>query len=535
MKNLVKRKTMNLSNIYNFRNPVRHFISIDQLDYTTDISTFDPVCELCWTKPVSFRIYKADDCFRTIKMPNILNFVRAYHYYSGLPNFNDIMNLDPHHKRLEANLDTGDFVSGNYNLQLNEDFINLCNYDVLIKLDISEYYGRIYTHYLDLDVYGLEDNALAWLNNGRTSGLLMGNYLSLYFAEYLSSKISTALQEVIDADSINCVFKYFSDDFYFFCNENDVEKVLNLFDKVLEEYDFVRKEKKEKWTYETYNEYNLLTRYWKATIRNWNLDVLKDFENHEKHPASPVTHRYSFLNQLIYRLSGLQDEKSKRSFITNFFKTKHFQSCDYTKYKVHPYDLHQWFFLIKYAPESLLYVSHIIGDIQDIKENPNTKTFFKARYKEALKQELHDVQLYFYYAIKMLDFDDIITETTELVLQSQNQVLISYYIKENAFSVSQISSLKALTGEEYWFQNYHLILYTPSLRSDLNTNIKKYLIPERLTAKPNLTREARYYNFYETNIQNGHALINDISDVYDNISEYLDLRYEETAEDFDEE
>lgn len=526
---------MNLNNIYNFRNPVRHFIKIDHLDYPADISTFNPIADLCWTKPVPFRIYKADDRFRTIKMPNVLNFVRAYHYYSGLPHFNDVMNLDSQHKRLEANLDTGDFVSGNYNLQLNEDFINLCNFDVMIKVDISEYYGRIYTHYLDWDINGLEDNPLAWLNNGRTSGLLMGNYISLYFAEYLSSKIAEALQEDIDADSVNCVFKYFSDDFYFFCNENDIDKVLSLFDKVLADYDFVRKDKKQIWTYETYNEYNLLTRYWKATIRAWNLDVLKDFENHKKHQTTPITHRYSFLNQLIYRLSGLKDEKSKRSFITNFFKTKHFQSCDYSEYKVHPYDLHQWFFLIKYAPESLLYVSHIIDNIPDIKNDPNTKTFFKARYKEALKNELHDVQLYFYYAIRKLGFGDIIPETTDLVLQSQNQVLISYYLKENEFSSTQISSLKTITGEEYWFQNYHLILYTPSMLSDLNTNIKKYLIPERLSAKPNHTREARYYDFYETNLQNGHSLINDISDVHSNITDYLDLRYEETAEEFDEE
>ena len=181
---------MSLSNNYNFRNPVRHFINIDNLYYPSDISSFDPVDELCWTKPIAFRIYKADDKFRVIKMPNILNYVRAYYYYKELPNFTNIMGLDMQHKRLAANLDTGDFVSGNYNIQLNDDFIDLCNYDVLIKLDISEYYGRIYTHYLDLEANGLQDTPLAWLNNGRTSGILMGNYLSLYFAEYLLTKTS---------------------------------------------------------------------------------------------------------------------------------------------------------------------------------------------------------------------------------------------------------------------------------------------------------------------------------------------------------
>lgn len=240
------------------------------------------------------------------------------------------------------------------------------------------------------------------------------------------------------------------------------------------------------------------------------------------------------MNQLVYRLSALQDEKNKKSFITNFFKTKHFQSCDYSDYKVCSYDLHQLFFLIKYAPESLLYISHIVNAIPDIKNGSNTKGFLKARYEEALKQELHDVQLYFYYAIKTLGFDDIFPGTTNLVLQSQNQVLVAYYLKDGIFTEEQISSLKVIEGEEYWFQNYHLILYTPSLRSDLNTNIKKYLIPKRLSIKPNSTREGRYYSFYYDDIQNGHALISDITNVTASIEDYLELRYEETAADFDD-
>lgn len=525
-------KNMDINNSYNFRNPVRHFVNIEQLDYPTDIFTFDPIQELCWTKPMPFRIYKADDRFRTIKMPNILNYVRALKYYNKLPHFTDVMSLDSQHKKLAANLETGDFVSGNYNSQLNEDFMNLCNYDTLVKLDISEYYGRIYTHYLELEKNKLGDEPLAWLNNGRTSGLLMGNYLSLYFAEYLLSRISKRLQENIEIDSINCIFKYFSDDFYFFCNQDDIETILSLFDKILAEFDFVRKEKKEIWTYETYNTHNLLTRYWKATIRSWNLEILKDYENHKKHPGTPIEHKYSFLNQLVYRLSALEDERSKRSFIINFFKTKHFQSCNYTNYKVSPYDLHQLFFLIKYAPESLLYISHIMEAKDDIKGNSNTKSFLKARYKESLRHELHDVQLYFYYAIKVLGFDDIVRETTDFVLQSQNQILIAYYLKDNVFSPNQISSLKAIEGEEYWFQNYHLILYTNALNCDLNTNIKKYLVPKRLTVKPNTTKENRYHSFYYDNLKQGHALINDISKVTDNIKKYLELRYEETAEDF---
>lgn len=490
---------MSLSNNYNFRNPVRHFIDIDQLYYPADITTFDPIKELSWTKPIVFRVYKPGSSFRTIKMPNILNYVRAYHYYKGLVNFTNVTNFDTQHKRLAANLDTGDFVSGNYNRQLNGDFVNLCNYDLLIKLDISEYYGRIYTHYLDLEQNNLGDEPLAWLNNGRTSGILMGNYLSLYFAEYLTSKISDELQVAISTEDIDCVFNYFSDDFYFFCNESDTDKILNIFDKILADFDFARKKKEEIWTYETYNEYNLLTRYWKATIRAWNLDVLKDCEQHKQHPESQMVHKFTFLNQLVYRISGLKDEKSKRGFITNFFKTNHFQTVDYSEYQLKSYDLHQLMFLIKSAPECLLYITHIIKSISDINKDGVLKDFLKARYKEALKHQLHDVQLYYYYALKEFSFDDVLRDMAYLLIESQNQILISYYLMDNYFIQSQIDTLKLIDGEEYWFQNYHLILYTQSLYTDLENSIKKYLIPEKLSIKPNATREAKYMDFYKTN------------------------------------
>ena len=525
---------MRFSNIYNFRNTVRHFINVDDLDYPQDITSFDVERELCWTKPISFRIYKADDSYRTIKIPNVLNFIRAYHYYKGLADFTTITNLDLQHKRLSVNLDTGDFVSGNYNNQLNDDFIKLCNYDALVKLDISEYYGRIYTHYLDLETIGLKDTPLAWLNNGRTSGILMGNYISLYFAEYLTSLISRELQDYIAADSIDCFFNYFSDDFYFFCNANDIEKIISLFDKVLAEFDFVRKDKREIWDYESYNAYNMLTRYWKATIRAWNLEVLKDHERQENHPDDSIKHKYTFLNQIVYRLSRLQDEKSKRSFVTNFFKTNHFQSCNYSDYIIQPYDLHQWFFLIKCAPESLLYIAHIISGISKIKNDKSTKDFFKARYKEALKNVLHDEQLYYFYALKKMNYEDVIQETADLVVSSQNQVLISFYLKDALFSKDQIDSLKLLDKEEYWFQSYHLILYSSELRNDMQASITKYLIPKKLISSPNVNRERRYMDFYSTNLRNGKSMINDIDIVTENIKDYLNLRHSETVVDFDE-
>ncbi|WP_282745010.1 hypothetical protein [Peptostreptococcus stomatis] len=525
---------MTLNNIYNFRNPIRHFINIDDLIYPEDIETFDPINELCWTKPISFRVYKSDDRFRTLKIPNILNFIRAYYYYKDLPNFSNVNNFDRDHKRLVANLNTGDFVSGNYNKQLNDDFINLCNYDFLLKVDINEYYGHIYTH--DLKVINdntLTDQPFTALNYGATNGVIMGNYLSLYFAEYLSSLISEELQKNINNKSINCLYNYFSDDFYFFCNESDIESILNIFDLVLEKFDFVRKKKKELWTYESYNSYNILTRYWKATVRAWNLEVLKEFERCNKLGNTEIEHKYSFINQLLYRLSKIQDEKSKRGFIVNFFKTNHFQTCDYSKYKIQAYNLHQLLFLIKKAPESLLYISHIIKNTTDIKDNPKTKSFLKLRYRESLKHRLNDVQLYYYYGLKILEFNDVIEDTADLIIESQNQVLISYYLKDNLFSITHIEQLSTIDGEEYWFQNYHLILYTSELKTELDDNIKKFLLPKRLLTNKKQNKINRYISFYKNNIENNKTFINEISKVTLSITNYLNLRHHETIDDYE--
>lgn len=521
---------MALNNLYNFKNTIRHFVNIDNLLYPSDISSFD-VSNLCWTIPISYKIKKDGDKYRNIKLPNPLNFTRAYNYYCSLPYFTDIKSIDPQHKRLSANVDTGDFVAGQFNDQLDDDFTKLCTYDCLLKLDISEYYGKIYTHYLDLDNYSLKDNVLSSLYNGRTSGVLMGNYLSLYFAEYVLSKISQEIQDYIDGNDINCKFNYFSDDFYFFCNENDIEKIINIFDDALEKFDFSRKEEKYAiWNYETYNSYNILTRYWKATIRHWNLEVLKDYENSRKHSIT-IQHKLVFLNQLIYRLSSLSDEKSKRIFVTNFFKAKHFQETDFNKYDVKSYDYHQLFFLLKLAPESLLYTSYIFNNMNSF-DNNCIKDFLLERYKESLSKPLHDEQLYFYFALKCYGFDTLLANTTKLVLESQNQVLISYYLKDNFFTQTQKDTLKILTSEEYWFQNYHLILFSPELLSDLDTNIQKFLIPKRAIGK--VHKETRYKNFYHDNLSNGNSMINDISIVIANIKQYLSLRYEETSVEFDD-
>lgn len=517
---------MNFNNIYNFRNSIRHFVNIDSLKYPSDIATF-PISNLSWTVPIPFKIQKDGDKFRTIKIPNPLSFIRAYHYYSSLPNFLNLQLIDPDHKRLSANLETGDFASGEYDRQLNNDFMNLCLYDSLLKLDIEEYYGKIYTHYLDLN--GLQDNVLAGLNNRRTGGIIMGNYLSLYFAESMLQKISADFNNKLNTKNIPFHFEYFSDDFYIFCNSKDIKLITTTFDESLQSYDFKRNESKQEiWSYEDYNSYNLLTRYWKSIIRHWNIELLKDYEI-ANNKGTTVSHTLSFLNQIIYRLSSLSDSKSKKALINNFFKTKYFQETNFNEYTIKSYDYHQLCILLSLAPESLLYTSHIFNSMNSF-DNEMIRDFLSLRYKAALESPLNDVQLYYYYAIKSYGFFDLLFSTSSLVMDSENQILISYYLKDTLFSQGEIDALKLLEDEQYWFQNYHLILYSPDLMSDLGNSIAKYLIPKNAISKT--AKKDTYKNFYSDNLTSGIALIQEIQDVTRNIQSYLSLRHQETAVEF---
>lgn len=516
---------MNLNNLYNFKNPVKNFLNIDNLDYPENVQNF-PVGKLVWTEPIKFRVRKQDDKYRTLRFPNILNFVCAYEAYKNMPNFDNIQEMDSEHKRLSANIETGDFTSGEYDRQLELDFNELCIYDNLIKLDVKEYYGRIYTH--NINFCGHEERYLSNMNTGATNGLLMGNYLSLYFAEKILSEISNDIEKALSIEHVNYKFTYFSDDFYFFCNQNDNDKVIYIFDKILEKYDLERSDKKEIWTYETFNNYNMIARYWKKVVADCNRKFKGDHNDNKLY----------FINQIVYRMSKLKDQKSKKIFINNMFKIKYFRELPLEKYLVKEYDYHQLCYIMKYSPESMIYLANRFSEMNNF-NNQELHRFFSVRFEEILKKSFNEEQLYYYYAIKIFGFADIISQQKDLVVRSNNQILISYYLKDGLFDVNNLNYLKDLTDEGYWFQNYHLVLYCQELFMDLENNIEKYLIPKIVSeaaCNNNNKREKRnsYLLFYANNIRSKKAIIRDIVDVKQEIIQYLNLKIAESESKFAE-
>lgn len=229
-------------------------------------------------------------------------------------------------------------------------------------------------------------------------------------------------------------------------------------------------------------------------------------------------------------MSKLEDTKLKKIFINNFFKTKYFKELNLERYQVKRYDYHQLCFIYKFSPEAMIYSVHKFANMSKFNNN-NVKKFFEVRYKEILKQPFHDEQLYYYYAIKIFGFDDLLSVVNDLVINSNNQILISYYLKDGLFTDNQINLLKGMNDEKYWFQNYNLILYNDQLYQDLNRSINKFLIPKNATKN---SQKNTYKEFYRNNLSNKNEIIRDIHDVNNEIDYYLDLKIQESESKFQE-
>ncbi|WP_394857210.1 RNA-dependent RNA polymerase family protein [Clostridium paraputrificum] len=510
---------MEINNYYNFKNSIRYFINIDEVNFPFEVDEIN-IEKLAWTEPINFRIRKENDKYRMLKIPNILNFICAYEKFKNYLNFTDTNSMD-NHKRLVPNVETGDFATGTYDLRLEEDFKLLSIYDNLIKLDIKSFYGRIYTHHIDFENQG-DENYLTNLNLGNTNGLIMSNYISLYFAEKYLKDISDDINAKLREEKIDCSFSYFSDDFYFFCNKKYNSKIIDVFNKVLEKYDLERNDAKiELWKYIEYNNYNLIEKYWKKVIS----------ESKARFDEEKSNNKLYFVNQLIYRMTNLKDDKQRKIFLTTFFKSTYFNELDIFKYEIEEYNFHQICYMYRFCPEIILY------SINKFKYfscfiSEDFKKFLQVRYKNVLETSYNEEQLYYYYAIKVLKLDFILKDNAEIVSRSNNQVLISYYLKDNLFDGDIIEKLKSKKSEKYWFQNYHLILY-----SDLNNKakeevIREYLMPESIRNNPNnkekiKLKQRTYVEFYKKNLELKIPLINDTCQIEEKVEEYINLKIEE--------
>ena len=518
---------MRLNYYYNFKNPIRFFINIESLDFTNiDISKHS------WSSPFVFRIRKDENSFRTLSIPNIYNFYSACAYYnSKLPksNFNleNLELLDKNHNRMSISYETGDFLEKSYDDWLQKDYFNLIKFDVLLRYDIKSFYESIYTHYIlkgkVKDNSQISDTPLSHLNNGRTAGILMGNYLSTYMASILLLKISEEFSKRLCKSKLNnkCEFSYFSDDFYIFTNEECIEQISRMFDEVLENFQLTKNEAKlKKYNYIEYNNSDLIEKYWKHITDKCQRQQKYQTQLLEEKKIDRVDNLI-FLNQLIYRSTKLKNYRDRRVFIVNFFKSDFFITTNFSNTCFHNYDVHQLLFLIKNYPEICLYIVDLLKS-ESLGNKKKLLNYLFDIFFEKLDTNFQDEQLYLFYLLYSLGERKKFKgkKCCEKILMTHNNILITYWLKYKYIMPEQI--LKDDINESKWLIYYYLILRDKDLYIDLDNSIKIYLIPKSASKKD---LKAAYLNFYHQNLEAKNEILEDIAKVGENIKSYFEQKY----------
>lgn len=502
-----------LNNKYNFKNPIRHFFNLDDINF--DAADSVKYEGLIWTEPVKFKIFKTENSTRTINFPNILNFYKALEKFESISDFFKIKESSSR-KRVSPDLSTGEFSVMSYGEAIQKDLFNLTKYDKLLILDIKSFYGRIYTHDLGYEKDAKNDTCLEQrltsLNRGKTNGLLLGSYLSLYLAEKVLLKIENQLITALEKSNIKCYFEYFSDDFYFFCNNKDIFQIKNVFSNVLDQYDLqYNDEKTLLLDFEEYSKSNNLDKQWKKVI---NHAISKDEEYNKASKTKNETTKYpTFLTQLVYRLNMISELKYKRVFINNFFKTVYFNSFVESEYTLSQSDFNYLCYIYKLMPESMLYSLNKMKKMKGFNSR-QFKEYISTRFKATLDTEKHEEQLYVYFAIKTCGYTDILSELKRQVLDSKNQVLISYFIMDKVITKEDYQSFILDPKENEWLQNYHYVLVYDKNQIDI-------LIPKNVKQEK---QRNSYNEFYKGNIDKGISIVRPTNNFEKAIESYIDLR-----------
>ncbi len=503
----------NFNNLYNFKNPIRHFFNLDNIKF--DNSENLSLEDLVWTFPVKFKIYKAEDEQRTICFPNILNFYHAIKAFKNENNFSKIKYLSSK-KRVSPDLKIGEFSVLSYYDAVQKDIFNLTKFDKLMILDIKSFYGRIYAH--DFKFEGDSERRITSLNGGRTNGILLGSYLSLYVAERFLLQIETKLDEKLKNENIICHYEYFSDDFYFFCNNKDIDKIKTIFSKVLDEYELqMNYEKTTILDFEEYTKNNNLEKLWKKIIK---ISQAKDVEGEQKrrikknYLTSPA-----FFTQLVYRLSQISEIKYKRIFLANFFKTYYFNDLDAELYTLSNSDFNYICYIYKLMPEAILYSLPKLLEINGFNHR-KFKEFILSRFENSLQNQKQEEQVYFYYAIKMSGLAEELKQFNTLVLQSNNQILISYFVLDKIISKEEYKNQFSPFCEKQWLQNYHYVLVYDD--EDINILIPEYARKDKI--------RKNYFDFYEFNLKNKISILRTMEEVTKGVKKFVEDKIESYEE-----
>src|SRR5690606_20143568 len=138
-----------------------------------------------------------------------------------------------------------------------------------------------------------------------------------------------------------------------------------------------------------------------------------------------------------------------------FFKSSFFIDMDIRKYELLKDDLHKILYIYKEHPETILYSIYKFKDNKEFKKDG--KNIIWHMFDKSLDLPFHEEQMYYFYALQQLEMLDTINEKKlKKIIDSKNQILISYFVVLGYFNDLYDSLLNE--SEEYWFLNYHILM-----------------------------------------------------------------------------
>lgn len=276
-----------------------------------------------------------------------------------------------------------------------------------------------------------------------------------------------------------------------------------------------------------------MTKEWKRVI-----SIQKDHEryidylNQTKDENESRTNYYlNFCNQLIYRISKINDDKLKSIFAKNFFKSTYFTNLDSESYNITKENMHQLKYIMSEYPETILYI------IPKFKNSNYFSTYIQewidSKFILNLDTEFHEEQVYYLFGIEAIgNFKKTIAKSVFLkCMETNNAILKSYMIMYHLPNdIDPKVYLKS--EEENWFLNYHILLKKQDV-TNLEEDIINYLIPKSVLEKYNagktigIQKKDYYMQFYKENITKKNSLIKEYEKVDEEIKTYLELKKEE--------
>lgn len=443
---------------------------------------------------------------RVISFPNI--FTYAYSAVKLLENTsNNFGRLEnSKYNTMKIDFKKRKFQSNSYSQCLeNKTNLLLNKYEYMYKIDIQNFYNRIYTHVFEKLEHGDEsiDKYVRLYNNNKTNSLLLGNILSTLSANEIMEDMCEKIEREFKMNSEeselkNCKIEYFSDQFYIYFNqENLVPKILSIVKNVIG---------KSYFEFEINNNDSMIYNHEKIiTFRKFNkdLDSLYDLQNinrSEKQFFKYCDADYSnnkmshFFNALIDKYYKTETKKRKAfvevalkrvfSSSINLFRLQLLLDTSTDTDNVSKRCIEILFMILKKHPELIITYIHLgiwyIIENSQIYKKENLYNEYKNIYYQLLIKNKNNLNSIYYFHIYYLlnkrftnhDKKKNMLKDYEEKIKNCNYILDAIIAATFKPKVTKKEILKMTFSQENWLVEYTNYLNSRYYNHENNTICK---------------------------------------------------------------